>query len=67
MVLIAGALLIWKIFFAAPRIPASIVVVSGRIEGDDSAIASKTTGRILEVRVREGDAVDAGRHDRDSR
>ena len=60
VVLIAAALLIWKIFFAAPRIPNSIVVVSGRIEGDDSAIASKTTGRILEVRVREGDTVNAG-------
>ena len=60
VVLIAAAFLIWKIFFAAPRIPKSIVVVSGRIEGDDSAVASKTTGRILEVRVREGDTVNAG-------
>jgi HlyD family secretion protein len=60
VVLIAAAFLIWKIFFAAPPIPKSIVVVSGRIEGDDSAVASKTTGRILEVRVREGDTVNAG-------
>jgi HlyD family secretion protein len=36
------------------------VAVSGRIEGDDSAVAAKTTGRILEVRVREGDTVKAG-------
>jgi HlyD family secretion protein len=35
-------------------------VLSGRIEGDDSAIASKTSGRILEVRAREGDSVNAG-------
>ena len=56
----AAAIFIWKIFFAAPAIPDSIVVVSGRIEGDDSAVASKTTGRILEVRVREGDTVNAG-------
>ena len=60
VVLIAAALLIWNIFFAVPRIPKSIVVVSGRIEGDDSAVASKTSGRILEVRVREGDTVNAG-------
>jgi len=60
VVLIAAALLIWRVFFAAPAVPASIVVVSGRIEGDDSAVASKTTGRILEVRVREGDTVNAG-------
>ena len=59
VVLIGAGILIWEIFFA-PRIPASIVPVSGRIEGDDSAVASKTTGRILELRVREGDSVNAG-------
>ena len=36
------------------------IALSGRIEGDDSAVASKATGRILEVRVREGDSVTAG-------
>jgi HlyD family secretion protein len=36
------------------------IPLSGRIEGDDSAVASKITGRILEVRVREGDSVDVG-------
>ena len=60
IVLIAVAIVIWKAFFAVPAVPASIVVVSGRIEGDDSAIAAKTSGRILEVRVREGDSVNAG-------
>ena len=34
--------------------------MSGRIEGDDSAVAPKTAGRILEIRVREGDTVKAG-------
>src|SRR5882724_11554330 len=34
--------------------------LSGRIEGDGSAVASKTSGRILDVRVREGDSVNAG-------
>src|SRR5256886_3026063 len=37
-----------------------IIGLSGRIEGDDSAVASKTSGRILDVRVREGDSVNAG-------
>jgi HlyD family secretion protein len=60
VVLIGAAILIWRVFFGAPAVPASIVAVSGRIEGDDSAVASKTTGRILEVRVREGDTVNAG-------
>ena len=56
----AGAYIIWKMLFATPAVPDSIVVLSGRIEGDDSAVAAKTTGRILEVRVREGDMVKTG-------
>jgi HlyD family secretion protein len=57
---VALAVLAWRLFFARPGIPDNIVVLSGRIEGDDSAIAPKTGGRILEVRVREGDRVKAG-------
>ena len=60
VLLIVVGLIVWRVFFATPALPASIVAVSGRIEGDDSAVASKTTGRILEVRVREGDTVNAG-------
>jgi len=60
VLLMVVGLVIWRVFFATPALPASIVAVSGRIEGDDSAVASKTTGRILEVRVREGDSVNAG-------
>jgi HlyD family secretion protein len=51
---------IWSNFVAPPKIPRSVVALSGRIEGDDSAVAPKTTGRILEVRFREGDPVRAG-------
>jgi len=62
--LIAGVifalLVIWKIFFASPSLPASIIALSGRIEGDDSAVAPKTGGKILEITVREGDTVSAG-------
>jgi HlyD family secretion protein len=60
VLLIVVGLVLWRVFFATPALPASIVAVSGRIEGDDSAVASKTTGRILELRVREGDSVNAG-------
>src|SRR5579863_1513897 len=64
ILIIAGAvivaLVIWKIFFAAPSLPASIIALSGRIEGDDSAVAPKTSGKVLEVTVREGDTVTAG-------
>lgn len=59
-VLVVVAVLIWRLFFAAPGVPKGVVALSGRIEGDDSAIAPKTAGRVLEVRVREGDNVQAG-------
>ena len=42
-------------FMATPEIPRSIVALSGRIEGDVATVASRTSGRIKEVRVREGD------------
>ncbi len=49
-----------EVVFAGPAVPDNVVALSGRIEGDDSAVASKTTGRLLEIRVREGDEVKAG-------
>jgi len=60
VVLAVAAFFIWRGYFANPKIPDSIVTVSGRIEGDDSAVSPKTTGRIIEIRVREGDTVKAG-------
>jgi HlyD family secretion protein len=50
----------WYVLFGRPAPPHDVVVLSGRIEGDDSAIAAKTSGRVKEIRVREGDAVQAG-------
>jgi HlyD family secretion protein len=60
LVLAGAAFGIWKIFFSQPAMPANVIALSGRIEGDDSAIAPKVTGRILEIRFREGDSVKAG-------
>jgi HlyD family secretion protein len=54
------AFIIWRLFFAKPRGPERVITLSGRIEGDDSAVAPKTSGRILEIRYREGDSVKAG-------
>jgi HlyD family secretion protein len=51
---------VWKLFFSRPPAPANVVALSGRIEGDDSAISPKVTGQILEIRYREGDSVKAG-------
>jgi len=55
-----GIFIIWRAFFAKPAQPANVVALSGRIEGDDSAVAGKTSGRLIEVRFREGDEVRAG-------
>ena len=60
LVLATAGYFTWKVFFAAPPIPDNIVVLSGRVEGDDSAVAPKTSGRIVDIRFREGDVVNAG-------
>jgi len=59
-VLATGAYFAWRVFFATPKLPDSIVALSGRIEGDDAAIAPKASGRIVEIRFREGDSVQTG-------
>ncbi len=54
------AALVWWIWFSGPAVPPNVIEVSGRIEGDDAAVAAKTSGRIREILVREGDVVKAG-------
>jgi membrane fusion protein YbhG len=61
IVVIAGAaILVWRLFFAGSGVSDRVIALSGRIEGDDSTVAPKTGGRVLEIRVREGDTVKAG-------
>jgi HlyD family secretion protein len=60
LILAAVGFGVWRVFFYVPPLPANIVPLSGRIEGDDSAVSPKTSGRILEIRVREGDRVSTG-------
>jgi HlyD family secretion protein len=50
----------WWFFLRQPAAAREIIEVSGRIESDDAAVAAKTSGRIREIAVREGDAVKAG-------
>ncbi len=59
VLLAIGALVLWMVL-RGPGVSDKVVQLSGRIEGDDSAVASKTSGRILEVRFREGDSVHQG-------
>ena len=44
-VVLAG-LAAWRFVLAPAGLPPGVVAVSGRIEGDDSAVAAKTSGRI---------------------
>jgi len=60
VVFLAGGFLVWWYLIRQPPVPHNIIVLSGRIEGDDSTVATKTAGRIREIRVREGDIVKAG-------
>jgi len=60
IILIVLGIVLWKFVFSKPAAPETVVALSGRIEGDDSAISPKTSGRIAEVRYREGDTVKAG-------
>jgi len=59
LILIAGAAA-WWFLLRGPASPDGIISLSGRIESDDAAVAAKTTGRIREITVREGDTVKAG-------
>jgi HlyD family secretion protein len=60
VIVIVLGIVIWGVAFNTAKAPESVIALSGRIEGDDSAIAPKTSGRIADVRFREGDSVKAG-------
>jgi HlyD family secretion protein len=60
LIVAAAVFLAWWFLIRQPPIPQNIITLSGRIEGDDSIVAAKTSGRIREIRVREGDRVKAG-------
>jgi HlyD family secretion protein len=60
VIAIVLGIVVWRIALAMTKVPENVVTLSGRIEGDDSAIAPKTGGRIADIRFREGDHVKAG-------
>ncbi|MGH9914766.1 MAG: HlyD family secretion protein, partial [Pyrinomonadaceae bacterium] len=55
-----AAFLIWFFLLRTSAAPENTIEVSGRIESDESEVAAKTSGRIREMTVREGDQVKAG-------
>lgn len=54
-----GGYALWR-SLGATAVPDGIIALSGRIEADEAAVAPRLGGRILEIRVREGDSVKAG-------
>lgn len=59
LLLVAG-FLVWLLLLRSPDAPENIIALSGRIEADEAAVAAKTSGRVREITVREGDQVTAG-------
>ena len=60
LIIAAAVFLTWWFLIRQPPVPNNIITLSGRIEGDDSVVAAKTSGRIRDIKVREGDTVKAG-------
>lgn len=60
VIVVAAGVFAWRQGYFAAAPPDNVVTMSGRIEGDESVVSPRTGGRVLEVRVREGDAVKAG-------
>ena len=66
--LLAGALLLaalggggyWLYWLHQPRLPPGFASANGRIEAQEYDIATKRAGRVVEVRVHEGDLVQKG-------
>src|SRR5436309_16123188 len=54
------AVAVWRLFLAPPALAPGVIAVSGRIEGDDSAVAAQGSGRIREITGRERHRVDGG-------
>jgi membrane fusion protein YbhG len=57
---IVSGVVLWQIAIRPTKAADNVVLLSGRIEGDDSAVGPKTSGRIVDIRFREGDRVKAG-------
>jgi HlyD family secretion protein len=59
-IVLVASFVVWWWLIRQPPIPPNIIALSGRIEGDSSVVAAKNSGRIRELRVREGDIMKAG-------
>src|SRR2546423_15420245 len=60
LLVIADGFLVWWFLIRQPPVPRNLIVLSGRIEADDSTVATKVSGRIRDIRVREGETAKPG-------
>lgn len=60
LVIAIAGVAVWYFVLRTPPQPHNLIKLSGRIEGDDTTVATKISGRIREIQVREGDQVKAG-------
>jgi HlyD family secretion protein len=58
-VLVTGGVFLWRTL-GASAVPDGVIQLSGRIEADEATVSPRLSGRILELRVHEGDTVKAG-------
>lgn len=58
--IVGGSIWAWQRFAGSGALPEGLIQANGRIEGDHTTVASKLAGRIAVLKVREGDAVQAG-------
>ena len=60
IIVVAAFIAVWWSFFRVTPLPEGLVQANGRIEGDHYTVAGKITGKITELKAREGDNVKKG-------
>src|SRR5262245_27571018 len=53
------ALAVWLVWRPTPPVP-GVLEANGRVEGDQAAVGTKVSGKIVRLVVREGDQLEAG-------
>lgn len=60
VLIVAAGIIGFRLIAGRGTLPEGLIQANGRIEGDHIAVSSKFAGRIAELKVREGDTVQAG-------
>jgi HlyD family secretion protein len=58
--LLGAGILVYFLVFQSEELPPGLIQVNGRIEGDVATVASKYSGRVENIRIREGETVQEG-------